>query len=68
MEKMQIKSGQEIIEEFLTLIGTNPHIDEETLAAIRGLWQEKKLNQTRLRVELEQIRRMRLRDGQAQEG
>ncbi len=68
MEKKQIKSGQEIIEEFLTAIEANPYVDGETLAAIRGPWQEKKLNQNRLRQELEQIRRMRLKDGQAQEG
>ncbi len=68
MEKKQIKSGPEIIQEFLAAMEATTSIDSETLSAIRGLWQEKKLKQNKLQQELEKARRARLKDGQAQEG
>ena len=68
MTERQIKSGQQIVEEFLAAMEADISIDSETVAAISSLWQQNKLNHNRLQQELEKVRNERLKDGQAQEG
>ncbi len=63
MERKQIRSGWEIIEEFLTAIEADPSIDRETIDAIKRLWQEDKLNPNRLQQQLEKVREARLKGG-----
>lgn len=63
MAKKHIKSGPQIIEEFLATMEADTSIDRNTITAIGGLWKQNKLNANRLQQELYQARQVSFKDG-----
>ena len=51
-----IQSGPEIVSDFIRKITADPSLDKDTVAAIEGLYQTKKLTTTNLLKNLENTR------------
>lgn len=65
MSKKEIRTGNQIIDEFLTAMKSHSSIDEDVLQAVRLLRMDDKLTERRLQQELEEIRNRRLGRDQA---
>ncbi len=60
----EIKSAQEIINEFFTNLSTLDGIDDKTAAAIQKLWNEDNLHRDELLSKLKTLRDMEAQGGE----
>ncbi len=67
MPEDQIKSGPQVVQDFLAAMETNTTIDRLTLETVARLWRQNLLNVNRLQQELAKAREERLKDGQDKE-
>jgi hypothetical protein len=61
----QIRSGPEIVADFVTALKSDPQLDKSTVEAIENLFQNKRLSQTNLLKLLEEARGKRAYDSPA---
>lgn len=62
MNEKHLKSGSQVIEEFLAAIESHESIDASTIAIVRKLFGQGLLNMTRLEQELAKARQAKLKD------
>lgn len=67
MNEKRIKSGHEVIEEFLAAMESSDSIDASTVAIVRKLFGQELLNVTRLEQSLAKARQAKLQDVKDQE-
>ncbi|SOD12230.1 hypothetical protein [Pedobacter xixiisoli] len=56
MEKKEVKSGKEILDDFFKYIEKMPEVNEEIAKSLASLYEQGKLTDTNVRNELQKLR------------